>query len=50
VCLILGSLEAPGKGEIWWGEHTLRGKGEDEWDEVLWGGGTEKGGNDGKCK
>jgi hypothetical protein len=40
MCIILENLEAPGKGEIWWGEHPLGGKEEEEWDEELWGGGT----------
>jgi hypothetical protein len=39
--LILGRLEAPGKGRVWRGEHPLRGKGEEKWDEELWEGGQE---------
>ena len=36
VRLIPERLEAPGKGEVWWGrEHPLRGKGEEKWDEEL---------------
>jgi hypothetical protein len=40
MCLILERLEAPGKVEVWCGggEHPLRGKGEEEWDEELWKG------------
>jgi hypothetical protein len=41
--LILERLEAPGYGEVWWGEHPLRGKGEEEWDEELWEGGLSRG-------
>jgi hypothetical protein len=39
--LILERLEAPGKGEDWWGmgKHPLGSKGEEEWDEELWEGG-----------
>jgi hypothetical protein len=33
--LILERLEVPGKAEVWWREHHLRGKGEEEWDEEL---------------
>jgi hypothetical protein len=45
--LILERLEAPGKGEAWWGgEQPFGGKGEEECDEKLWEGRTRGKGND----
>jgi hypothetical protein len=43
--LLFERLEAPGKGEAWRvrEEHHPGGKGEEEWDEELWGVGQRGG-------